>query len=133
MLLSAINQTDSALFYSKKAVELDPNSQLELTYAMRVAYYDRQFDVASSLSDGLKQSRRSGREFTIRILSHTNKDKAVLMLINDSELDEPVKKELEIYYHKNGWYALMKKLYTSHFDKLGFQLHLSFFMERQKM
>jgi len=118
MLLSAINQTDSALFYSKKAVDLDPNSGLERTYAMRVPYYARQFDVASSLWDGIKQNGRTGREFLIRILSHTNKDRAVSMLLNDCQLDEPVKKELEMYYHKNGWNALMTRLFTTYIDKL---------------
>ena len=116
MLLSAINETDSALYYSKKAVELDPNSDVARFYAMRAAYYDRQFNDAFSLSKEINESGRSG--YFIEILSHVNKDMSVSKLLNSSAFEEPVKKELENYYHTNGWDALMKRLYTTHLEMM---------------
>jgi len=117
MLLSALNNTDSALYYSKKAVELDPNSDNARFYSMRVAYYDRQFNNAFSISEELN-NELGRRGFLIEILSHVNKDLSVSKLLNSSALEESEKKELENYYHTNGWDALMKRLYTTHFDMM---------------
>ena len=116
MLLSALNKTDSALYYSKKVVLLDPNSEDARFYAMRAAYYDRQFNDALFLSRGITEIRTNG--FLIEILSHVSKDKSVSKLLNSSAFEEPVKKELENYYHTNGWDPLMKRLYTAHLDMM---------------
>jgi TolB-like protein len=116
MLLSAINEIDSASYYSKKAVFLDPNSDGALFYAMRTAYYDRQFNEAFSLSKRIHAIGR--KDFIVDILFHVNKDRSVSELIGNSELDEPVKMELLNYYRREGWDALMRKLYTTYFDKI---------------
>ena len=47
-----------------------------------------------------------------------SKDKSVSKLLNSSAFEEPVKKELENYYHTNGWDPLMKRLYTAHLDMM---------------
>lgn len=116
MLLSALNQTDSALYYARKGVVLDPNSENARFYELRAFYYDRQFHKAASLISGVDQITR--RDLIIMALS-PNKDVIAPMLIKFADLDINIKQELDNYYHANGWDALMKKLYTSYLDKLN--------------
>ena len=116
MLLSALNQTDSALYYAKKGVVLDPNSETARFYELRAHYYDRQFDKAASLAGGVDQIAR--RDFIISTLS-PNRDLVVSMILKFSNMDDRVKQDLEQFYKTNGWDALMKKLYSSYLKQLG--------------
>lgn len=123
MLLSAINQTDSALYYANRSLVLDPNSEVAKFYSLRSLYYDRQFNEAISLSDQLQGDQIGFMSppffIIIRILSHVDKDKTVSILLNNSDLGDGDKDKLEKYYQENGWDALMKRLFADHLDSMS--------------
>jgi len=119
LLLSAINQHDSAMFYARRALELNPKSRNSRFTFMRTAYYARNYQIAVKQSEKLNQLSKgtalnSGTVlYTISILFQTEQDKAVSMILDYAPIDETSKEKLATIYQTQGWKSLMKSIYNS--------------------
>jgi TolB-like protein/class 3 adenylate cyclase/Tfp pilus assembly protein PilF len=116
ILLSAINQHDSARLCANKALELNPTSRGAKVTVMRSEYYARRYKEAIKRSESLDQLSAASRRFILRILIQTDRDKAAEMILNLEGIDEATRKELDVLYRKEGWESFMMALYDSYSD-----------------
>ena len=119
MLLSATNQHDSAIFCAKKAVDLNPISNVPKVSLVRTYYYDRRFHLALDESKNLNPLAGAEHAVFDIMLNRSNKqserDQGVSRIITELSIDEDSTRYFELY-RAEGWKSLMRALYKANYE-----------------
>lgn len=115
MLLSALNQHDSAIYFARKAVELNPISNWPQVALVRTAYYARKYRLA--LDESKKLTELMGAEHAVydmllnRTENQADHDQAIARILESLQIDRNSRAEYEKLYHDQGWKSLVQTLY----------------------
>jgi tetratricopeptide (TPR) repeat protein len=111
LLMAATNQLDSAKYYVKKGLELNPFDPLLNQADARLYFYERKYQEADLRLDKVYTGNSP---YLVEIKSFANKDQCVSLILDSKIINSSSREDLWQVYKNRGWKSLMYEIYKMH-------------------